>query len=423
MQIHVEKFGGASINSAKAIRNVVDILNAEPKKRVVVVSAMGKTTNALEKLVKARFEKRGVDTKTLNWLKDYHFGIIDELFGDSASMIKGYVCSIFDRIETQLLSDNGEAYDKFYDTVVSCGEELSSRIISAYLSYKSVEHKFLWAFDFIQTDDCFRQANVDWEQSEALINQYVAVALQNYDLVLTQGYIGGTDDGQTKTTLGREGSDYTAAILSYCLNAVDCTIWKDVEGLLNADPKRMATTTKLNAIPYQEAIELAYYGATIIHPKTIKPLENRSIPLYVKSFSNPQQSGSCICHCDDMSPLVPSYIFKDNQVLLSLLPRDFSFIAEQNISAIFAILAQHNVKVNLMQNSAISLSVCFDDCEVLKPLIKSLQVYYKVHYNRNLQLITVRHYSEQAISEVVSEPLIMVEQRSRVTAQFLVRTE
>jgi aspartate kinase len=419
MEIYVEKFGGASVNSSKAVKNVVNILNSEKKKRVVVISAMGKTTNALESIVELWHREKKIDTTLLENLKSYHQDIAIELFEkESESLIK-VIDNIFAELETRLQSIH-EGYDFLYDSIVSYGEILSTTIVSHYMNSQNVSHRLINAKDIIRTDNAFRAAEVDWILTAKMIKENITPALEQSDMVLTQGFLGATKEGCI-TTLGREGSDYSAAIISHCLNAVSTIIWKDVAGLLNADPKRLNDTVKINTVPYSEAIELAYYGATIIHPKTIKPLENLSIPLYIKSFLNPQQEGSVICRSEQMMPLVPSYIFKDNQTLLSIFPKDFSLIAEENISSIFAILAQHKVKVNLMQNSAISFSVCFDDSPRLLPLLlEDLRSHYRVRYNKSLQLITIRHYTQQAIDKVISEPLKIIEQRSRITAQFLV---
>ncbi|MDR1006903.1 MAG: aspartate kinase [Bacteroidales bacterium] len=419
MQIHVEKFGGASVNSAKAVRNVINIIKSEEKKRIIVISAMGKTTNALEKIAKYRYETGKADLASLQSLKDYHNAIITELFPNSESALSA-INDIFSSLEQNISSIHYGSYDKLYDSIVSFGEIISTTIVSLYLNAEGIRHKFIMAADIIKTDDCFRSANVDWDATKTAIYNIIMPTFENESLILTQGFIASTNKSE-KTTLGREGSDYTAAILAHCINATDCTIWKDVEGLLNADPKRMSHTTKINSLPYEEAVELAYYGATIIHPKTIKPLENRNIPLFVRSFLNPAAKGSVICRTDAIEPPVASYIFKDNQTLLSLYPKDFSFITEANIGNIFEILASHNIKVNLMQNSAVSFSVCFDNTDVLPALIEIFRHKYRTLYNEHLRLMTIRHYTQAEIDSATGSYQILIEQRSRTTAQFLVR--
>ncbi|MDR1725955.1 MAG: aspartate kinase [Bacteroidales bacterium] len=419
MEIHVEKFGGASVNSANAVQNVVKILKTQPSKTVVVVSAMGKTTNSLEKILNSFIATHTLNEEVLNALILYHKNIINDLFGNNYN--KDYIMRLFDNIITMLFSYKEKDYDFLYDQIISFGELISSTIISQYLTFSGIKHRFIQAKDVIKTDNVFRSANVDWNLTTKKTDEIIVPALEEVDLILTQGFIGSTQNNLT-TTLGREGSDYTAAILSYCLNAKDCTIWKDVSGVLNADPKRMTNTTKIDTLSYSEAIELSYYGATIIHPKTIKPLENRNIPLYVKSFLSPTNKGSMICNCKTQLPT--SYIFKDNQVLLSIFPRDFSFIAEENISSIFAILAKHRIKVNLMQNSAISFSLCFDEDvneKCFELLLNDLQKDYKVRYNCHLQLLTIRHYTQQSIDEQITGKKILIEQRSRTTAQYLLQ--
>ncbi|MDR1847307.1 MAG: aspartate kinase [Bacteroidales bacterium] len=421
MDIHVEKFGGASVNSASAVRNVVKLLKATPKCRAVVVSAMGKTTNALERLAKHSFETGKLDEDTLKEVQTYHFQVINELFGDRAEAIREKVNALLKEMKNIIISCETDSYDKFYDAVVSFGEILSTAVITEYLKAESVEHQLVMAFDIIKTDACHRSANVLWEQTQKAIDENVVPYLRNEYMVITQGFIGGVYQQSVRTTLGREGSDYTAAILSYCLRATDCTIWKDVDGLRNADPKIVERTSKIEQLPYAEAIELSYYGATIIHPKTLKPLENGDIPLYVKSFLEPQLPGSKICRCETIKPYVTSFIFKDNQALLSILSKDLSFIAEENLSGIFAVLARNKVKVNLMQNSALSFSICFDDNGELPQLVEELQPYYRVLYNLNLRLVTLRHYSQDDIDEIVRQSVIIMEQRSRTTAQFLIK--
>lgn len=427
MEIFVEKFGGASVNSSSAVRNVENILNMEKKKRLVVISAMGKTTNKLEIIVNDWFNNKVFNEDVFNDLLSYHRGIIEDLFAKNnqsdyqqVEKTTNKIVLLFEDIKNNISKIAQNDYNFFYDSIVSFGERISTTIVSDYLNYKGLKNRLLSAIEIIKTDHNYRDANVDLEQTIQTVKDYVLPNFEQYDLLITQGFIAGTQEN-IATTLGREGSDYSAGLLAYCLKAKSMTIWKDVPGLLNADPKRIQDTTKIISLPYSEAIELSYYGATIIHPKTIKPLENLSIPLYIKSFKNPDETGSVICQTETISPIVPNYIFKDKQILLSVFPNDFSFAVETNISKIFSILAKHKIKVNLMQNSAISFSVCFDENRnILPKLLEDFEQDFSVLYNTNLQLITIRHYTPQAITQQTSGKRILIEQRSRITAQFLV---
>lgn len=419
--IFVEKFGGASVNSADAVRNVKHILSLEDKKRIVVISAMGKTTNKLENIVNMWFNDATFFTQQYEELKDYHTNIIEDLFsGDDTESCKVKINLLFTELKNKMLHIPNTDYNFLYDSIVSYGEKISTTIVSEYLNACGLKNKLVSAVDLIKTDNNYRDANVNWELTKTSVKQTLEPIFPFVNMVITQGFIGGTKENLS-VTLGREGSDYSAAILAHCMECKSMTIWKDVPGLLNADPKRVEKTTKLSSIPFKEAIELSYYGATIIHPKTIKPLENLSIPLYIKSFVNPEDEGSVICSNPNIVPVVPNYIFKDNQLLLSIFPKDFSFIAEKNIATIFDILAKNKVKVNLMQNSAISFSVCFDENRnILPQLLEDLQHDFKVRYNTQLQLITIRHYDQASIDDVLQGREKIIEQRSRRTVQFLV---
>lgn len=422
-EIYVEKFGGASVNSAQAVRNVVSILQSQKRKRIVIVSAMGKTTNALERVVNLWHKAKTVNEEELLSLRNYHLSIVRELFQDhkAKASCEDLVKGLLKECRQRMLSLNPKDYDFLYDSVVSYGERLSTSIISAYMNSVGFLHSFVSAQDYIITDNRFRAASIRWEQTEERIYSLCQSVFQSQDTILTQGFIGATKEGYA-TTLGREGSDFSAAVFAYCSNAQSMTIWKDVEGVMNADPKRVNDTCKLEYIPYHEAIELSYYGASIIHPKTIKPLENKNIPLYVKSFLNPQGKGSVISNCEFVVPLVANYIFKDNQTLLSLSPKDLSFIAEDNISTIFSTLSEFGIRVNLMQNSALSFSVCFDGNDnLLGELIESIKEHYNVRYNENLTLMTVRHYGKNDLDALRSNPEynILIVQQNRTTMQCL----
>lgn len=420
--IYVEKFGGASVNSAQAIRNVSTIILSEKKKRVIIISAMGKTTNNIETILNYYCKHSKIDYKTIEESKSYHNNIIKELFPSKKNPLKNFIEDIYNEITQRLNSSSTKTYDRIYDEIIPFGEIIGTTIISKYFESINLKHNFIYANHVIRTDNSYRRAKVLWEETKKNILNNIKPLFMDSDLIITQGFIGGDKNKET-TTLGREGSDFSAAIFAYCLDARNVIIWKDVSGLLNADPKYFENTEKFEQVPYSEAIELAYYGASIIHPKTIKPLENKSIPLYIKSFLSPKEPGTKIDCCSYTKPLMPSYIFKDKQTLLSIFPKDFSFIAEENIANIFSLFARYGIKINLMQNSAISYSVCFDTIpsDLLKRLIKELSLIYSIKYNNNLRLITIRRYHEEAINNLILDKEIIIEQRSRLTAQFLVR--
>ncbi|MEX2380664.1 MAG: aspartate kinase, partial [Vicingaceae bacterium] len=326
-------------------------------------------------------------------------------------------------VEWQIEDDPVGTFDFEYDQMVSMGEMLSTKIVSAYLTEVGVENRWLDVRDVLRTDNNYRQANVDWKLSEQLIQKVIGKYLNENSegVLLTQGFIGGTSENFT-STLGREGSDFSAAILAASLQAKEVVIWKDVEGMLNADPKFFEKTVKLNNISYHEAIELAYFGASVIHPKTIKPLHNAQIPLFVKSFVNPLNRGTLINDNTASDSMVPSYIQKEGQILISIAAIDFSFIAESNLSDIYKCFAEHGVVINMMQNSAISFSVCVDDeTPKIDDLIERLQKDYKVSYNKSASLLTIRHYTEDIIEELISEKTILLEQKTRNTARFVLK--
>lgn len=420
MDVEVFKFGGASVNSAQAVQNMASIVKRyhdAGRQMVIVVSAMGKTTNALEQLVPnaKQEDEQGIIFKNL---VDYHLQIVRHLFPNPSDEIYVKLRALFADLEESRKRSSGE-YNYDYDQVVSYGELLSTTIISAYLEQCGVGNQWVDVRKIIVTDGANRCAQVDWsrtmENREAL-EQF----LKGGRSVVTQGFIAASKEGVT-TTLGREGSDYTAAVLSYMLDVKRMTIWKDVPGFLNADPKYFPDTVKIEEMPYHEAIEQAYYGASVIHPKTIKPLQNKQIPLYIKSFINPEAEGSVVGPYEVIKPQIPLYIFKENQVLMSIMPKDFSFIAEENLQRIFSILSQVGVSVNLMQNSALSFSICIDYNKILiDQLIERLSADFKVRYNREMELVTVRHYTQEIIDSIVAGRKVFLEQRSRDTAQLVV---
>ncbi|QJW92443.1 aspartate kinase [Spirosoma taeanense] len=408
----VFKFGGASVKDAAGVRNLAEIVRAQGQNAVVVVSAMGKTTNALEDVVRAYVNQQTADLQSrVQAVRTYHQTIMEELTGDFT-----LVEQTFDHLDNYLKQPPSAPFDEVYDQIVSLGEILSTQIVAAYLTQTGVPTRWVDARQLIRTDSTFREGQVDWSET----SQRIAKAVTPDAVTITQGFIGQTADGRT-TTLGREGSDYTAAIFAHCSDAESVTIWKDVPGVLNADPKWFDETVLLQKLTYQDAIELAYYGATVIHPKTIKPLQNKGIPLYVRSFIQPEAQGTAIGNYEQHLT-TPSFIFKVNQMLISLHPYDFSFIAEDNLSRIFGRFAQAGVKINLMQNTAISFSVVVDDNPDRVPtLLEQLKKDFRVSYNAGLELITIRYYNQSTIDRVLVNKNLLLEQKSRYTVQLVVR--
>jgi aspartate kinase len=419
----VFKFGGASVKDADAIRNVASILSLYPgNKLTVVVSAMGKSTNKLEEIVDALESKNHkLFVGLVDELESFHMDIMAALFPERHFKIYQTIEELFETLRSRfeaVFSDN-KSFE--YDQIVSLGEVLSSQIVSAYLIEQDFPVKWMDARKLIRTDHTYQEGKVDWKKTEQLVQERMLPAFQSSDILLTQGFMGHTSEGLT-TTLGREGSDYTAGILAYCGQAESVTIWKDVPGMLNADPKYFSNTKKLEAISFKEAIELSYYGASVIHPKTIQPLQNRNIPLFVKSFLDPKAEGTVIQSSSSKDHLIPSYIFKFDQVLFSFTPKDFSFIVEENLSVIFGKLSAMNVKINLMQNSALSFSILTDQKKLKKDELLSLfQDDYEVKYNEDLSLVTIRHYDEQTIEQVTVGKEIILQQRTRHTARFVLK--
>jgi aspartate kinase len=401
MGIRVFKFGGASVRSAEGVRNLADVIKRHQENLVVVVSAMGKTTY-INDLVK---------------LKQYHIDIVTELFGEKNNIVEGQIINFFKEAENFIQSNKNTDYNFCYDQLVSYGELISTVIVSYYLNYIGIKNLWVDARECLKSDTTYREGNIDYKSSETLVREKINFV--NQRIYLTQGFIAGTPDGTT-ATLGREGSDYSAAIFANLLDAADVTIWKDVEGVLNADPKYFKDTRKIDFISFQEAIELAYCGAQIIHPKTIKPLQNKRIPLHVKSFNNPEGVGTKILHSEVPLQLPPVLVLKRDQVLISLTPRDFSFAIEDSLSQIFALLYKHRVKVNMIHTSAITFSICVDEeIHYLPAAIEDLQKDFVVKYNKNLELLTVRHYTPKVIDEHISGKQVYMQQRTRSTARFV----
>lgn len=423
--IKVYKFGGASLKDAEAMRNAVKILkNYASKPLILVVSAIGKTTNALERIHEARFNgdvKEAIDR--LAELENIHMNIVSELFPDKSHQIYSDLHISFNNLRNAVEMIPEPRFDESYDRIVGFGEEIASVIVAAYLSASGLFVELADARKLIITDDNFRDAYVNWDLSKERIQSLCnRVFGENPEkIILTQGFIGGTEDGRP-TTLGREGSDFTAAVFAFCTDAEEMHIWKDVQGILNADPKIMPDAEFLPHLSYRETVELAYYGASVIHPKTIKPLENKRIPLYVRSFLHPEQPGTCIDHDMSDDRAKASYIFKFNQILISVLPKDFSFINEKNLSDIFSILSRNNTRVRMMQNSAVSFSFCCDvDMVKIPMLLKDLNERFIVRYNENVDLITIRHYADNECKDVIGGRKVLLEQKSRSTHQIIVK--
>ena len=418
----IYKFGGASVKDAEAVRNLADIVVQHKDEDILlVVSAMGKTTNMLEKVLANFREHDGnLGIEALHEVIAYHDGIINGLFGeDTNPEFAETIANLFIEL-WEKMQKTETPYDYQYDQTVSYGELISTTIIQEYLNKCDIPARWLDARKYVITDDNFRAANPDWDETRLRISKLNDEHIRGL-VCLTQGFIGGTDEGKHSTTLGREGSDFTAAIFANCLDAEEVTIWKDVDGLLNADPKRFPETVKIPPIPYSEAIELAFYGATVIHPKTIKPLQNKNITLKVQSFLNPDHQPTLIDgeHRRD-DERIPSYIVKDNQTLVSISPRDYSFMDERNLKTIFAVCADLNIHANMIQTSALMLSFCFDSNELkLKQLRACLKADFSIKYNEGLLLFTIRHYREDSGKEFLKGRKILVQQESRSTVQYV----
>ena len=415
----VFKFGGASVKDSKGVENLLNIVKKFSDNLIIVVSALGKTTNALEEILKLSFEEYDKCINKFEVLKAYHFDIISDLFPDKNNTIYKDIENEFSKLNTNLFEEKYDSFDLKYDQVVSFGEIFSTTIVSAFLNSQQLLNKGIDIRKVFVTDDTYREAKIDMELTKIKVEN--SFNFKNDKIYLTQGFIGGSKKGLV-TTLGREGSDYTAAVLANLLNAEKVIVWKDVDGILNADPQYFNETEKLDKISYLEAVELAYFGAKVIHPKTLKPLHNKNIPLFVRSFINPEVPGTEIDCFKQYDQDLPIFILKKDQMLISLFPKDLSFVMEDELSKIFKYLSEHRIKVNLIQNSAISFSLCIDNANnKTKQLIERFKKDYKVLYNDQLELLTIRHYSDDAINKVTKGRKIYIEQRSRHTAHFVIR--
>jgi len=417
--MRVFKFGGASVKDAEAIRNVANILqNYKGEQLVIVVSAMGKMTNALERVVDAYYRKTDEAQARLEEVRQAHYAVLQGLF-ETNNPVFDMVNDTLVEIEWVLEEAPEESYDYIYDQIVSIGEFLSTRIVSAYLNKVGLSTTWLDARDVILTDNTYRAAKIQWDATVKNANRVVLPLLEK-GFVLTQGFVGGTSENFT-TTLGREGSDFTAAIFSYCLDAQSMSVWKDVPGILTANPRIFKNVTKIDHLSYREAIEMTYYGAKVIHPKTIKPLQNKNIPMYVKSFVESDGKGTLISGDTELS-YPPIIVVEKEQILLHISTRNFSFVAEDNLSVIFAALAKHQLKVNMMQNTAISFSVCLTNRpERIAALIEDLSEDFKITQEDNLELITVRHYKPEVVNQLKANKLILLEAYIRDMIQMVVK--
>jgi len=416
--MRIFKFGGASVKDAEGVKNVVNVLKqVGHKNTLVVVSAMGKTTNAMEQVVDAYFNDKVTIPSVIQERISFHNNILLELFPNNQHLVYGKVKVLFDEVLGFLAWNKSPKRSFVYDQVVGYGELISSTILNAYLNEAGINSNWLDVRDFIKTSDYYRDAKVDWEKTQEKISK----GIDKSQLNITQGFLG-SDDNNFTTTLGREGSDYTAAILAYCLNANEVTIWKDVPGVLNADPRYFEDAKLLNQISYREAIELAFYGASVIHPKTLQPLQRKEIPLHVKSFLNPLDAGTTVGKGIGIEPEIPCFIVKKDQVLMKLSSLDFSFIVEDSISELFKLLHDYKMKVDLIQNSAISFSVCVENkFNKLPDLLNRLKGKFKVVHQEGVSLYTIRHFDSNSIKKIQNGKEVLLEQRAKETLQLVVK--
>ncbi len=416
--MRIFKFGGASVKDADGLKNLVNVLQEVGfQDTFLVISAMGKTTNAMEEVVNAYFKDKTLLPASLQVVMEYHMQILNELFDSPGHTIFKEVQALFEEVKGFLAWNKSPKYNFVYDQVVSYGELLSTTILSAYLNEVGIHNTWLDIRNFIKTDNNYRDVDIQWEKTQ----ERLAQGLDKGKLYVSQGFIG-SDENNFTTTLGREGSDYTAAILAYCLNAQSVTIWKDVPGVLNADPRYFKESQLLNKISYREAIELAFYGASVIHPKTLQPLQRKEIPLLVKSFLHPKDAGTMVGKGEGIDPKIPCFIVKKNQVLMKLSSLDFSFIVEDSISDLFKLLHDYKMKVDMIQNSAISFSVCVDNkFGRLEELLDHLKGKFKVVHHEGVSLYTIRHFDAQSIESLQNGKEVLLEQRGKETVQLVVK--
>lgn len=416
--MQILKFGGASVRDADGVRNLEKVLQSVgTEKTLIVISAMGKTTNALEKVIENYFNSKHELQSSIQDVKKYHNGILLELFENESHEVFKVVTALFSELSEFFDRNKSPDYSFVYDQTIGFGELISTTIVSYYLNHKGVKNKWLDVRELIKTNSYYRNAKVEW----ALTQSKISEAIDEKALHITQGFLG-SDGNNFTTTLGREGSDYTAAIFAFCLNAKSVTIWKDVPGVLNADPRFFENPTLLDSLSYEEAIELSYYGASVIHPKTLQPLQQKEIPLYVKCFLEPKNKGTKVGKSLDLSPNVPCYILRKDQILITVSSLDFSYIVEENISHIFKLLHLYKMKVRSIQNSAISFSVCIENSyNHLEPLILQLKAKYNVRLDKAVDLYTIRHYTTDAIEEIQKNKTVLMKQITPKTVQIITK--
>ena len=413
----VFKFGGASVKDTAGVKNLLKVLQKHNNPdTLIVISAMGKTTNALEVIIEKYLGEQSTEAE-IEGLRLFHLAIISELFENKQAAVFEKINQFFTNLRNFLEHNRSKQYDFLYDQIIGFGELISTTIVSEYLSRNGIPNTWIDVRDVVKTDSTYRDAKVDWEITEKKIK----AKIQPGTISITQGFIG-SDTHNFTTSLGREGSDYTAGIFAYCLNAESVTIWKDVPGVLNADPREFKTTSLLQQISYEEAIELAFYGASVIHPKTLQPLQQKEIPLFVKSFFHPENQGTKVCRRNGCAimPQLPCFIVKKNQALISLASLDFSFMVEENISEVFRLFHHYQIKVDLIQNSAISFSVCVDNkFNQLEKLIQHLKAKFRVEYQTGVSLYTIRHFNETAINSVEKGKKVLLKQLTHNTVQMV----
>ncbi|MAO35838.1 MAG: aspartate kinase [Zunongwangia sp.] len=413
----VFKFGGASVKDTAGVKNVLKVLQKHNNPdKLIVISAMGKTTNALEVIIQKYLAEQSPEAE-IEHLRLFHVEIMNGLFEHKKAAVFEKINQFFTILRNFLEHNKSKQYDFVYDQIIGFGELISTTIVSEFLSRNGIRNTWIDVRDVIKTDSTYRDAKVDWETTQ----KKIIAAINPGTISITQGFIG-SDTNNFTTSLGREGSDYTAGIFAYCLNAESVTIWKDVPGVLNADPREFKTTTLLQQISYEEAIELAFYGASVIHPKTLQPLQRKEIPLFVKSFFHPENEGTKVCRGNGCAviPQLPCFIVKKNQALISLSSRDFSFMVEENISEVFQLFHQYQMKVDLIQNSAISFSVCVDNkFNQLEKLIQHLKAKFRVEYQTGVSLYTIRHFNESAINSVEKGKKVLLKQLTHNTVQMV----
>jgi len=416
--MEIFKFGGASVKDAASVKNVLRVLQKTGlQDKVIVISAMGKMTNAFEIVIAEYLSSKEIPGKNLSDIKEYHLDLAHQLFESNQSPVFNKINILFKELTIFMDHNKSVQYDFVYDQMVCFGELISSTILSEYLKLKGIEHSWIDARQFIKTDSTYRDARINWDKTQEKITK----AVKPGKLYLTQGFIG-SDANNFTTTLGREGSDYTAAIFAYCLNAEKVIIWKDVPGVMNADPRIFENPQLLHQISYEEAIELAFYGASVIHPKTLQPLQRKEIPLFVKSFLNPEKAGTSVSKGQSLVPEIPCFIVKKGQVLISLSSLDFSFMVEENISDIFKLFHKYQMKVDLIQNSAISFAVCVDNrFNNLGKLLQHLKARFKVDFISGVSLYTIRHFDDISLRSLEKDKEVLLKQITQNTVQLITR--